>query len=80
MALSNEKSAVLIPKGSFFQKTGGNWIFKLSDDGRIASKVDMQLGNQNTEYYEVISGLKSGDKIITSSYENYGDKYELILN
>jgi HlyD family secretion protein len=80
LALSNEKSAVLIPKGSFFQKTGGNWIFKLSDDGKIASKVDLQLGNQNIEYYEVISGLKPGDKIITSSYENYGDKHELILN
>ena len=80
LALSEEKSAVLIPKGSFFQKTGGNWIFKLSDDGKMAYKVDVQLGSQNTDYYEVISGLKPGDKIITSSYENYGDKNELILS
>lgn len=80
LALSDEKSAVLIPKGSFFQKTGGNWIYKLSDDGKIAYKVNVQLGSQNTEYYEVISGLKPGDKIITSSYENYGDKNELTLD
>ncbi len=80
LALSDEKSAVLIPKGSFFQKTAGNWIYKLSDDGKIAYKVDVQLGSQNTEYYEVLSGLKSGDKIITSSYENYGDKNELTLD
>lgn len=80
LALSDEKSALLIPKGSFFQKTGGNWIFKLSEDGETAYKTDIQIGSQNTEYYEVISGLKPGDKIITSSYENYGDKNELILN
>jgi len=80
LALSDEKSAVLIPKGSFFQKTGGNWIYKLSADGKIAFRVDTELGSQNTEYYEVISGLKPGDKIITSSYEDYGDKNELILN
>ena len=80
LALSDEKSALLIPKGSFFQKTGGNWIFKLSEDGETAYKTDIQIGTQNTEYYEVISGLKPGDKIITSSYENYGDKNELILN
>jgi len=80
LALSDEKSALLIPKGSFFQKTGGNWIFKLSDDGETAYKVDIQIGSQNSEYYEVISGLKPGDKIITSSYDNYGDKNELSLN
>ena len=80
LALSDEKSALLIPKGSFFQKTGGNWIFKLSEDGETAYKTDIRIGSQNTEYYEVISGLKPGDKIITSSYENYGDKNELILN
>ena len=80
LALSDEKSALLIPKGSFFQKTGGNWIFKLSEDGETAYKTEIQIGSQNTEFYEVISGLKSGDKIITSSYENYGDKNELNLN
>jgi HlyD family secretion protein len=79
LALSDEKQAVLIPKGGFFQQTGGNWIFKLDKDGTTAYKVDIQLGSQNTEYYEVIQGLSAGDKVITSSYDNYGDKQELIL-
>ncbi|GAA3650732.1 efflux RND transporter periplasmic adaptor subunit [Flavivirga jejuensis] len=79
LALSDEKQAVLVPKGGFFQQTGGNWIFKLSDDGKIAYKVDIQLGSQNTEYYEVLQGLGAGDKVITSSYDNFGDKQELIL-
>ena len=79
LALSQEKQAMLIPKGSFFQQTGGNWIFKLDEDGDTAFKIDIRLGNQNTEYYEVLQGLELGDKVITSSYENFGDKQELIL-
>ena len=79
LALSAEKKAILIPKGGFFQQTGGNWIFKLDTNGKTAYKVDIQLGSQNTEYYEVLSGLKIGDKVITSSYDNYDDKQELIL-
>ena len=79
VALSEEKQALLIPKGGFFQQTGGNWIFKVSDDGSTAYKVDISLGSQNTEYYEVLSGLESGDVVITSSYDNYGDVQELVL-
>ena len=79
VALSEEKQALLISKGGFFQKTGGNWIFKVSDDGTTAYKVDISLGSQNTEYYEVLSGLEPGDKVITSSYDNYGDVEELVL-
>ncbi len=79
LSLSDETQAVLVPKGGFFQQTGGNWIFKLSGDGSKAYKVDIQLGRQNPDYYEVISGLKSGDKVITSSYENYGNMQELVL-
>ncbi len=79
LALSDEKQALLVPKGGFFQQTGGNWIFKLNDNGSLAYKVDIQLGSQNTEYYEVLEGLKPGDKVITSSYDSYGDKQELIL-
>lgn len=79
LALSDEKQAILIPKGGFFQHTGGIWIFKLSDDGRIAYKTDLRLGSQNTDYYEVLSGLEPGDKVITSGYDNYGDIQELIL-
>ncbi len=79
VALSEEKQALLVPKGGFFQQTGGNWIFKVSDDGSTAYRVDISLGSQNTEYYEVLSGLQAGDKVITSSYDNYGDVEELVL-
>lgn len=80
LALSQEKEAVLISKGGFFQQTGGNWIFRLSDDGETAYKTPITLGSQNTEYYEVLDGLKPGDKVVTSSYSNFGDSEELILN
>ncbi|WP_037320680.1 efflux RND transporter periplasmic adaptor subunit [Salegentibacter sp. Hel_I_6] len=79
LALSQEKEAILIPKGGFFQQTGGNWIFKLSEDGKTAYKAPIQLGSQNTEYYEVLEGIEPGDKVITSSYSNFGDIEELIL-
>ena len=79
LALSEEKQALLVPKGGFFQQTGGNWIFKLNEAGTMAYKVDIRLGTKNTEYYEVLDGLEPGDKVITSSYDNYGDKQELVL-
>ena len=79
VALSQEKQALLIPKGGFFQETGGNWIFKVSEDGASAYKADISLGSQNTEYYEVLSGLEPGDRVITSSYDNYKEVQELVL-
>ncbi len=79
LAFSDEAPALLLPKGGFFQQTGGNWIFKVSEDGKTAYKADIQLNRQNPDYYEVVRGLKPGDKVITSSYENYGDIQELVL-
>ena len=79
LALSDEKQALMIAKGGFFQQTGGNWIFKVSEDGNTAYRTAITLGSQNTEYYEVLSGLEPGDKVITSSYDNYGDVQELVL-
>ena len=79
LALSDETQALLVPKGGFYQQTGGNWIFKVSADGSKAYKVDIQLGRQNPDFYEVLNGLQPGDKVITSSYENYGDNDELVL-
>jgi len=79
LALSDETEAVLVAKGGFYQQTGGNWIFKVSDGGSTAYKVDIQLGRQNPDYYEVLQGLKPGDKVVTSSYENYGKMQELVL-
>jgi HlyD family secretion protein len=79
LALSEETTALLLPKGGFFQQTGGSWIFKLSEDGKTAYKTDIQLGMQSPDYYQVLGGLKEGDKVVTSSYENYGKMQELIL-
>ena len=79
LALSEETTALLLPKGGFFQQTGGNWIFKLNSSGSVAYKTDIQIGRQNPDYYEVLSGLKPGDKVVTSSYENYGTMDELVL-
>ena len=79
VALSAEKEALLVSKGGFFQKTGGNWVFKVSEDGNTAYKVNIRLGSQNTEYYEVLEGLNPGDKVVTSSYDAFGDTEELIL-
>lgn len=79
LALSEEKRAVMIPKGGFFQQTGGSWIFKINEDGTRAYKTEITLGSQNTENYEVLGGLQPGDKVITNSYENYGEVQELIL-
>ncbi|MDT0678613.1 efflux RND transporter periplasmic adaptor subunit [Autumnicola musiva] len=80
LSLSQEKEAVMVAKGGFFQQTGGNWIFKLSEDGETAYKAPIKLGSQNTEYYEVLEGLKPGERVITSSYSNFGDIDELVIN
>ena len=79
LALSDETTALLVQKGGFYQQTGGNWIFKLNESGTLAYKVDIQLGRQNPDYYEVLGGLKQGDKVVVSSYENYGNMQELVL-
>jgi HlyD family secretion protein len=79
LALSDETTALLLPRGGFFQQTGGNWIFKVNQNGTTAFKQDIQLGRQNPDYFEVLSGLKAGDKVVTSSYETYGDMQELVL-
>lgn len=77
--LSDEVQSVILPKGGFYQQTGGNWIFKVSSDGKTAYRVNIQLNRANSDYYEVTDGLKPGDKVITSSYDTYGDIQELVL-
>ncbi|TDW97404.1 efflux RND transporter periplasmic adaptor subunit [Dinghuibacter silviterrae] len=78
--LSDTSQAILIPKGGFYQQTGGNWIFKLSSDGKTAYRQDIQLNRQSPDYYEVVSGVKPGDKVVTSSYDNYEHIQELVIN
>lgn len=79
LALSEETKAVLLAKGGFYQQTGGNWVFKLDKNGHTAYRVDIQLGRQNPEYYEVLKGLQPGDKVIVSSYESYDKIQELSI-
>lgn len=80
LALSDQTQAVLVAKGGFYQKTGGNWIFKVDENGNKAYRTDIRLGRQNPEYYEVLEGLKPGDKVVTSSYESYEDMGELVFS
>lgn len=79
LSLSDETEAITVPRGAFFQQTGGNWIFKLNSNGKTAYKVPIQLGRQSIDQYEVLEGLEPGDKVITSSYENFGNIQELVL-
>ncbi len=79
LALSDQKQAILLPKGGFYQKTGGNWVYKLNEAGNMAYKVQVKLGMQSPDTYEVLEGLQPGDKVITSSYENFGENVELLL-
>ena len=77
IALSDETDALIIPRGGFYQQTGGNWIFKASKDGSKAYRIPIRIGRQNPDYYEVLEGLEPGDKVVVNSYENYGDIQEL---
>ncbi len=79
LALSDETQALLLARGGFYQQTGGQYIFKVSENGNTAYRVDIQLGRMNPDYYEVLQGLKPGDKVVTSSYENYDKMQELVL-
>ncbi len=77
LALSDETKAILLARGGFYQQTAGNWIFKLDKDGNTAYRTDIQVGRQNPEYFEVLNGLKPGDKVVVSSYETYDKIQEL---
>jgi HlyD family secretion protein len=76
--LSEQKEAVTVARGGFYQSTGGQWVFVVN--GNSAVKRDIKLGQQNSQVFEVLEGLKPGEKVITSSYDNYGDVEKLILN
>ncbi len=79
LELSAEKNSALLARGGFYQSTGGSWAYVLSPDGSKAIKRNIRLGNQNPNYYEVLEGLETGDVVIVSTYENYGDKDELVM-
>ena len=73
LQLGQSEEAVLIPRGSFFQTTGGKWIYVLNEQGDRAIKREIRIRRQNPQFYEVIEGLQPGDKVITSSYEKFGN-------
>ena len=77
--LGQPEDAVTIPKGDFFQYTGGQWIYKLNASGDRAVKVPISVGRQNPRQYEILEGLKQGDRVIVSGYERFGDVEELII-
>jgi len=79
IALSDETEALIIPRGGFYQQTGGNWIFKLNKEGNRAYRTEIRIGRQNPDFYEVLDGLQSGDRVVTNSYENYGEVQELVI-
>ena len=80
LQLGDNSSAILIPNGSFYQETGGNWIFVVSADGSEAIKRSVKLGRRNTEFIEVLDGLEPGEKVITSPYTSYVGMDRLTLN
>jgi HlyD family secretion protein len=79
LELGQPTESIIIPKGTFFQNTGGNWIFVLDADGKRAYRRNIRIGRQNPQYYEVLEGLAAGEKVIVSSYESYKDNQTLIL-
>ena len=79
LQLGQPERAVLIPRGTFYQKTGGKWIYVVSKDGGKAVKREIRIGRQNPQFYEVLEGLEPGEKVITSSYDNYGDSDVLVF-
>ncbi|MBR4853992.1 MAG: efflux RND transporter periplasmic adaptor subunit [Alistipes sp.] len=80
LQLGEAAEAVLIPRGSFYQATGGRWIYVVDASGEKAYRREIRIGRQNPQYYEVIEGLQPGEKVIVSSYDNFGDNEVLILN
>lgn len=79
LELGASQMATLLPRGGFYQKTGGQWIYVLDSKKNIASKRNIRLGRQNPEFLEVLEGLRTEEQVIVSSYDNYGDVDVLVL-
>ena len=79
LQLGQSEEAVIIPRGTFYQKTGGKWIYVVNKEGNKAVKREIRIGRQNPQYYEVLEGLAPGEKVITSGYDTYGDSDVLVF-
>jgi len=80
LQLGASNDAVLIPRGNFFQKTGGQWIFVMNEDQSEAVRRFIKIGKQNSKYYEILDGLSGGDKVIVSGYKGFGESERVIIN
>ncbi len=79
LELGDLSEAVLVPRGGFYQKTGGQWLYVVDRSGNFAVKRDVKLGRQNPQVFEVLEGLEPGEQVITSSYDTFGDNDKLVL-
>lgn len=79
LQLGQPEETVIIPRGTFYQKTGGKWIYVVNKEGTKAIKREIRIGRQNPQYYEVIEGLEPGERVITSGYDTYGDSDVLVF-
>lgn len=79
LELGQPEEAVIIPRGTFFQTTGGQWIFVLDKSGTKAYRRNIRIGRQNPQYYEVLEGLEPGERVVTSGYEAFKDNEVLVL-
>ena len=77
LQLGEPEEAVLVPRGAFFQTTGGRWIYVVDADGEGATRREIRISRQNPQYYEVLEGLQPGERVITSGYEKFGDSERL---
>lgn len=79
LQLGQPEEAVIIPRGTFYQKSGGKWIYVVNKEGTKAVKREIRIGRQNPQYYEVLEGLEPGERVITSGYDTYGDSDVLVF-
>ncbi|NQU27646.1 MAG: HlyD family efflux transporter periplasmic adaptor subunit [Candidatus Marinimicrobia bacterium] len=79
LELGDPSEALLLARGGFFQKTGGQWVYLLDESGNFAEKQPIRLGRQNTDVFEVLEGLNPSDQVITSSYDTFGDIDKLVI-
>ena len=71
--LGQSERRLIVPRGNFYAQTGGQWVMRVDKSGHRAHRVPIRLGRQNVEHYEVLDGLRSGDRIIISGYDRFGD-------
>lgn len=79
LQLGQAENAILVPRGTFYQRTGGKWIYVLSPEKDKAVRREIRIGRQNPQYYEVLEGLQAGEQVIISGYDNFGDNEVLVF-